>query len=307
MQLSTANPVPFQEIPLPFAYSEETERRPSVAATIKFRWRATTDFVLTIAFIADALVIFTALCLGFWVRFDSGLIPMFSDVKSTPVFFDYFYLLIMGTAFLLGTFVYLQLYDRRCLMQYPQTATLVVKGAVFWLFEYLAVSLILKFDPPISRLFMVSSFVCLLSAMLAWRRIFFKIIHWEVLATNLRQRVLFVGWGNEAEQLETEIRDDYLHPYTVIGCVPSPQGRLHHPPPPSVPVLGDYQNLSTLLERRSADIVILADLDGPMSDIAKLVNLCEMEFAQFKVIPPAFKFLLPACGWKRSGAFRFSA
>jgi FlaA1/EpsC-like NDP-sugar epimerase len=84
----------------------------------------------------------------------------------------------------------------------------IVRGAVFWLFAYLAVSLILNFDPPISRLFMVSSFVCLLGAMLAWRIIFFRIIHWEFLAINLRQRVLFVGWGKEAEQLEKEIRND---------------------------------------------------------------------------------------------------
>ena len=62
--------------------------------------------------------------------------------------------------------------------------------------------------------------------MLAWRLLFFKVMHLESLASNFRQRVLFVGWGKEAEQLEREIRNEqFSHPYEIIGCVPSPQGR----------------------------------------------------------------------------------
>jgi exopolysaccharide biosynthesis polyprenyl glycosylphosphotransferase len=266
-------------------------RTPPVAAAKKFRWKPTTEFILTMALIGDALVIFAALSLGFWVRFESGLIPFYSDVKSIPAFFDYFNLLGMGTVFLLGTFGYLRLYSQHCLMRYLRTLRVIVEGAIFWLFAYLAVSLILKFDPPISRLFMLTSFVCVLGGMLAWRGVFLKTMHLEFFAINLRQRVLFVGWGKEAEQLEREIWNDHSHPYEIIGCLPSPQGRLHLPPPPSVPVLGDYQHLGTLLEQHFADIVILADLSVNMGEIIGLVNLCEMEFAQFKVIPSYFQIL----------------
>ena len=108
-------------------------------------------------------------------------------------FFDYYNLLAMGTVLVMGTFCYLRLYSRRCLMRYLQTARVIIRGAMYWLFAYLAVSLILKFDPPISRLFMAASFVCLLVVMLAWRMILFKILHVGILSINLRQRVLFVG------------------------------------------------------------------------------------------------------------------
>jgi exopolysaccharide biosynthesis polyprenyl glycosylphosphotransferase len=264
---------------------------PAAPAADGFRWHPSSEFVLTMALLGDALVIFAALCLGFWVRFDSGLIPLTADVKSVPDFLDYFNLLVMGTFFLLVTLGYLRLYNQRCFMRYLRTARVIVQGTVFWLFAYLAVSLILKFDPSISRLFMLSSFVCVLGAMLVWRIVFFKIMHWEIFVINLRQRVLFVGWGQEAEQLEMEIRNDRNHPYEIIGCIPSPQGRLHLPPPPGIPVLGDYQNLPTLLKQRCADIVILADLYLDMGEIIGLVNLCEMEFAQFKVIPSYFQIL----------------
>jgi exopolysaccharide biosynthesis polyprenyl glycosylphosphotransferase len=271
--------------------SSPTSAEENVPAAKKFRWQPSAEFVLTMALLGDMMVVFAALCLGFWVRFDSGLIPFSRDVKELPKFYDYFYLLVMGTFFLLGTFAYLRLYSLRCFNRYLRTVRVIVQGTISWLFAYLAVSLILKFDPPISRMFMLSSFVCVLAAMLVWRFIFFKIMQWEFFAINLRQRVLFVGWGKEAEQLEMEIRADSSHPYEIIGWVPSPQSQPHRLPPKSVPALGHYHNLATLLEQRCADIVILADLCLKMEEIVGLVNLCEMEFARFKVIPSYFQIL----------------
>jgi len=260
-------------------------------ATTTLRWRPSVSFVLTMALVGDALVIFTALAFGFWVRFDSRLIPLSVSVKSVPTFFDYDRLLIMGTVFLLGTFGYMRLYSQRCLMRYLRTARVVVQGTIFWLFTYLAVNLILKFDPPISRLFMLTSFACTLSAILAWRFIFFKIMHWEFLAINFRQRVLFVGWCKESEHLETEIQNDYKHPYKIVGCLSSPQGQPRRRLPPSVPNLGHYHELGNLLAQRCADIVILADPYLRMGEIVGMANQCEMEFVQFKVIPSYFHIL----------------
>jgi exopolysaccharide biosynthesis polyprenyl glycosylphosphotransferase len=263
---------------------------PAGAAT-KFRWQPTIEFILTMAFLGDAVVIFAALCLGFWMRFDSGLIPLSAHVSLIPTYSDYFNLLVIGTVFLLGAFGYLRLYTRQCLIRYYRTVKVIVRGTVFWMMAYLAVSLILKFEPSISRMFMLLSCVCVLGSMLLWRICFHQVMNSDFFMTNLRQRVLFVGWGKEAERLEVEIRKDHSHPYAIIGCLPSPEGRLHRQPPRSVPVLGDYNGLVTLLEQRFADIVILADIYVPIGEIIGLVNLCEMEFAQFKVIPSYFQIL----------------
>jgi exopolysaccharide biosynthesis polyprenyl glycosylphosphotransferase len=271
--------------------SQGKEKRTPRAERVwdRIRSQPSTHFTLTVAMLGDALVVFAALSLGFWMRFGSGFIPLAADVKTVPNFLDYFNLLVMGTVFLLVTLGYLRLYSQRCLRRYLRTARVIVQGTVFWLFAYLAVSLILKFDPPISRMFMGCSFVCVLGGMLIWRVVFFKIVFMEIFATNLRQRVLFVGWGKEAEQLEMEIRNDSTHPYEIIGFLPSPQARLHCQPPPSIRVLGEYHDLPTILKQHSADIVILADLHLKMDEIIRLVNLCEMEFAEFKVIPSYFQ------------------
>ncbi len=258
-------------------------------------WRASTDFVLMLAFLGDALVIFAALCLGYWLRFDSGWIPFPTEIPGQvypePAFYDYYNLLALGTIFLLATFGYLRLYTKYRFLHYLRTAKTILQGAVFWLFAYLAVSLILKFDPPISRLFTVAAFGSVLAAMLLWRLLLFRVSRLEFFAAQFRERVLFVGWGREAEQLEREIHDDRRHPYEIVGCLPSPEGKFHLPPPPRIRVLGDYQHLPTLLEQRCADIVILADLHLNMGEIIGLANVCEMEFAHFKVIPSYFQIL----------------
>jgi|ERR1700722_1268261 len=268
----------------------ETRMLPSPTAN-RFRWQPTMEFVLTVALISDAIVIFAALVFGFWVRFDSALFPFSFGVKSIPTFFDYYRLLAMGTVFLLVSFGYMGLYSQRCFTRYLRTARVIVQGTIIWLFAYLAASLILKFDPPISRLFVLTSFFFTLSAILAWRITLFKIMHWEFFAINFRQRVLFVGWCRESEHLQKEIQNDDNHPYKIVGCLSSPQGKLRRQLPPSVQNLGDYHKLGNLLEQRCADIVILADPYIKMSEIVGMANRCEMEFVQFKVIPSYFNIL----------------
>ena len=279
------------------------KRIPPASTATRFRWQLPIEFVLALALIGDALVVFAAFAYGFWVRFDSGSIPFFSDVTSIPTFSDYFRLLVAGTVCLLGTFCYLRLYTRRCFVGYLRTARVIVQGTIFWLLAYLSVSLILKFDPPISRLFMLISFVCVMGAMLAWRVVFFKIMHWELFGINFRQRILFVGWGKEAEHLEMEIQNDVSHPYEIIGCVLSLQGQLDRQLPPTVPYLGDYHNLGALLEQHCMDIAILADFSMSMDEIIGMVNQCEMEFVQFKVIPSYFQTFTSSLRLETIGGF----
>ena len=264
---------------------------PPVPAAKKFRWHPSAQFLQTLAFLGDAVVVLAALSLGFWVRFKSGWIPFFGEVGPVATFFEYLKPLVMGTVFLVGTFWYLGLYKQRWSMNYLRTARIIVQGSVFWLFAYMATSLILKFSPSISRLFMASSFVCVMSAMLVWRLVFFKMICWEFFAVNLRQRVLFVGWGKEAEKLAREIHKDRRVPYEIIGCLPTPKRNLCLPPPPRIQVLGCYQHLSTLLDQRLADIVVLADLSLKTGEIIELANICESKFAQFKIIPSYFQIM----------------
>ena len=267
------------------------------SAARKFHLRPSIEFVIAIAFLGDALVVLGTLCLGYWIRFYPGLVPLaqkhdiYAAVPKMSASLNHLSLLFMGTIFLLGSFAYLRLYSRDCFMRFFRTAKVIFLGSYFWMVVYLAFSLILESQPSISRLAVVFSFVCVSGAMLLWRSVFYNVVCCETLAANLRQKVLFVGWGKEAEQFAREIRRDRNRPCDIIGYLPPPQSHSTIQPPTGVPLLGEYHQLQALLEQRRADIVILADLNLNMGEITKLSNLCEMEFAQFKVIPSYFQIL----------------
>src|SRR5262249_49095270 len=95
----------------------------------------------------------------------------------------------------------------------------------------------------------------------------------------------------EAERLEQEIRQDKNQLFDVVGYVPSPKNHFNQEPPGNIPMLGDYADLSALLRQHHADVVMLADLNMGLGEITELANLCQMEFAQFKVIPSYFPIL----------------
>ncbi len=261
----------------------------AVAASTPRKFRASVEFLVMLALIGDSMVTLGALCLGFWIRFDSGWIPLFTKTETLPFLWDYVGLISLGTLFLIGSFAHLGLYRRGSFLRYRGIAKVIVEGSIFWFFAYMAVSLILKFDPPISRLFMACSFVCVLAGMLLWRLLFSRMTRWELFSLNLRQRVLFVGWGKEARKLEKEIRADSRHPYEIVGCLRTPSGQRHWSSSAAVPVLGSCESLTPLLKEHRPNIVILADLSVKMEEIVRLANLCEREFAQFKIIPSYFQ------------------
>jgi exopolysaccharide biosynthesis polyprenyl glycosylphosphotransferase len=260
----------------------------TVPATTQAKF-PTPDFLLWVAILGDLVAIVAGLCLGYWIRFTSGWIT-FGVEAPDIVFENYFGLIVIGTAFLLGAFGYLQLYDVRHLLRFRRVVTILARGATFWLFAYLGMSLALKFEPPISRIYVVCSYLSALTVLLVWRWAFHACLRTESLARRLRQRVVFVGWSEEGERMARAIANDKFHPYDVLGWVPSSANGLR--PPPDVLRLGDSNALPDLLKTDSVDIVILADSDPAREDVLSLSALCEKQFVQFKVIPSYFQILI---------------
>ncbi len=252
------------------------------------------DFLLTIALIGDALMVFVGLVSAFWIRFKSGWITFGVDAYQLYDLGDYLSLILVGTVFLLLAFGYLRLYDRRNLLRLRRVVAITFRATTFWLFAYVGVSLALKFQPPISRIYVFLSYVGTLGALLAWRWCFHRLVGCERIASKLRQRMIFVGWNTEAKRLTEMVASDPSHPYEIVGCVPPPGGMFESDPPKTVPLLGEYSQLDKILKKRLTEIVILADLNPDIAQIAGIANSCQKEFVQFKVIPSYFQILVSA-------------
>ncbi|MCK6499540.1 MAG: hypothetical protein L6Q38_08695, partial [Nitrospira sp.] len=246
----------------------------------------------TIAFVGDIAAIVVGLVSAFWLRFESGWIRFGVQAAELPELREYLPLFTVGTLFLAGAFVYVGVYDSRNILRLRRVSLLITKATLSWLLLYVGVSLALKFQPPISRIYAASSALSCGLAVLGWRLAFHRVVQRETIARDLRQRVLFVGWTLEATRLYEAIESDPVHPYEIIGYVPSVDDRLQSPPPPGVRHLGKYQNLEALLARRVTDLVIVADIDPAAGELVSLANLCEREFTSYKVIPSYFQILV---------------
>jgi hypothetical protein len=123
----------------------------------------------------DTLCVLAGLLVGYGLRYHTSLGSIFIEVTGARLL-DYLPLLLLGTAFLIAAFAHLNLYDERLLLRRYQAFNIIVKGTAFWFFAYLGVSLVLKFDPPISRLFVVFAWVAVLVLLYAWRSLFHVLV-----------------------------------------------------------------------------------------------------------------------------------
>jgi exopolysaccharide biosynthesis polyprenyl glycosylphosphotransferase len=258
--------------------------------------RTTADVANSVAMIGDLAVVLLGLLAGYWIRFESEWIPREATWWTSPssreaTLSEYMGLILVGTILLWISGLAFNLYDRSHLLKFRQVALIIAKATTLWFVGYLSLSLVLKFQPAISRIYALSSYVTSAAFLLGWRWMFHRVLRSESIARSLRQDVLFVGWSTEADRLYRAIHADPNQPYRIVGCVPTPTTQREQVPP-DLPLIGSMESLEPLLQRQVADMICLADLDPARDDIVELANACEREHIQFKVIPSYFQILL---------------
>jgi exopolysaccharide biosynthesis polyprenyl glycosylphosphotransferase len=244
--------------------------------------------LLLTALACDIAVVAFALLGAFWLRFRTPL-----AAYGTPAVLslrDYAGYIAFGVFSLISMMMYFNVYDRRRLLRYRHTGERIVKACLAWLIGFLSVSLMFKFQPQISRVFVVVCAGNALLGLMAWRYAFHRFLQHSKTAADLRQRVVFVGWNEESEKLAKSFEADEVRPYEVVGCVPSPGSRFQMKP--TVRVLGDYSDMGAIFNEQGVDMVMLADLDCAKGEIVGLSNLCEREMVQFKIVPSYFQILV---------------
>lgn len=252
-------------------------------------------FFLSVQVAGDFLFGFLGLSLTYLLRFHTSLRDVGLMGPSTPSFEAYFPLILMGALFLSATFAYLNLYDGRLLLKDRQCISIMLKGVIFWVFVFLGTSLALKFEPRVSRLFVIFSCFVTFLTLAAWRIVFSRHLHRSRFRQQLEQRVVLVGWNKDVAQMCDTITRDRAHPYEIEGVIwvgseraPSscagPAGRF--------PVLGHLEELEDLLERKRIDILILSEPHLPKEKLVEIADICEQHYVDFKVVPSFFQIFV---------------
>ncbi|MDO8542545.1 MAG: exopolysaccharide biosynthesis polyprenyl glycosylphosphotransferase [Opitutaceae bacterium] len=236
--------------------------------------------------IGDTVMAFAALALAYWLRYESPLRQLALIDVPDAHFLAYIPLLSLGVAFLIAGFAQLNLYEERLLLRKYQSFALIIKGTTIWLAAYLALALVIKFDPPISRLFVPMGYVSVLLVMFAWRSGFYALLVRPAWRERLRQRVAVLGWNEEAQSLVAELRAQPAHPYSFCGAITLPGDSL---PPEAI---GTLDTLADTLARHQIDVLIAARTDLSRDQLLRVVQVCERTYVEWKVIPNSFQILL---------------
>jgi hypothetical protein len=115
------------------------------------------DVLIQVSLVGDALMIAIGLVLGYFVRYKSGWVPFFNEqARALPTLSSYTGVYSVGLSLLLLTFSSLGLYERSIMLRLRRITNIITKGLTIWFFIYIAFSFSLKFEPPISRIFVES-------------------------------------------------------------------------------------------------------------------------------------------------------
>ena len=256
------------------------------------RDRSLPERLLIVSMLCDSVVIVYALLTAFWLRFYTPLNQVGVPYGTTTLH-GYSGYIACGTISLVLALLYFQIYDRQNLLRFRHVALQMTKATLLWFVSFLSLALMFKFQPAVSRVFVVISAANVIVSLLLWRWAFHRFLHASSLAASLRQRVLFVGWNEEAQRLAGSFKADPESPLNVVGCISaSGSARCASEFEPHVPILGEQGDLAGIIRQHAVDMVILTDVDCVKGEIVGLANLCEKEMVQFKVIPSYFQILV---------------
>ncbi len=235
----------------------------------------------------DIASAFAGLALGYWIRYESPVREIAIVEVENATFGTYLPLILVGVVLLAITFSYLNLYDERWLLRRLRSLGLIIKGTTFWLFAYLGLSLALKFDPPISRLFVLVAYVTTLLSLYCWRSVFYRIVSRSHFRNRLQLRVAVLGHSKKAEQFAEEIDQPGLHTFGMVGFVD--MGDTERIPEGWKGMnLWGADNLESILVENRIDVLLAANVEMAREELISVTEICERNYIEWKVIPSVF-------------------
>ncbi|MCC6416353.1 MAG: exopolysaccharide biosynthesis polyprenyl glycosylphosphotransferase [Opitutaceae bacterium] len=262
--------------------------------------------MLVLLLAGDFAVCYVGLTAAYWLRFKTPLRTV-GILPSGNSFELYQPLIWTGVLLFVATYAYLKLYDARILLRPQRVQAIVTKGTAFWFGLFLLISLALKFEPAVSRIFVALACLTTLAAMLVWRWGFFAGLSRTNWRERVLQRVVYVGWTPEARKLAAAIHADRNHPYESFGIISTPTQTdapitmparapdataISQPAPTGLPLLGPIEQAEAILADERVDLVIVADLALSQEHLMRLSALCERRYIAIKLIPALFQIFV---------------
>lgn len=275
--------------PAAVTYTATETARPGVIPGEQPVRKAASHLWVLLSIVGDGTFAVLAGLLAFYLRFHTSLHEL--GVVSELSLQQYAGYIGLGSVSLVCVLAWHGIYHRSVLLRTRWVKARIVQAVALWTLAFLAVVLVLKFQPVISRVYTALNGACTIVLLLGWRGLFAALLQQPRILENLQQRTIIVGWTDEAARLCRSFAGDPVSAIHVIGFVAvdgvgaEPAGGAK----PGVPRLGNVGDLESLLARERVDMVVAADTGVSRELIIEVSNLCEREIVSFKMIPSCFR------------------
>ena len=284
IEVADASPVrpPHLDTSIPRPFSLRHRHRPWVAH----------QKLVALSFFGDAAVVFMSLLVAYMVRFETGLREVGVVHESAMDLGTYLGHVLIGGVLLQFLLVNFRLHDPRNYLAIRRTVGVILKACSIWLVAFLGLTLVLKIDPPISRIYCVFGAGIALCSLLGWRWILYCIVRQEGIADALRQRAIFVGWNSECERAVQRFAEGRAHQVSVLGVVKGRKDSDSEEAPEGTKVLGKIEDIRSIIRDSGVDLVMAVDGSLDRDEMLDLAETCGKEFVDFKLVPSCFQVLI---------------
>jgi FlaA1/EpsC-like NDP-sugar epimerase len=198
--------------------------------------------IVAVAFAGDIVVILAALLLTFYIRFQTPIREW--GINSRPELSDYLGYIILASVVYVGMLGYGGVYDHRNLLKLRLVTARILKWSIAWIGLILLASFLVKFEPPVSRIYCVMAWVITPGLLVVWRSGFQLLLIRTSALSALRQRVVFAGWNQHSAHLVRNFIHSSGSGYEVIGYI---HGHADERTEISIPYLGSIEEAERII------------------------------------------------------------
>lgn len=241
-------------------------------------------FFENILLIADLFVVLSAWFFSYYIRFYSGILPVY---KGIPSFQIYLYLII-PILFIWGfVFNAFKLYMPKRLSSYADEIFDIAKACSFSVLVLASLTFFFR-QNDYSRLMFALFWVFTIFAIIIERIIFRKGLKYlRKKGYNLRY-ALIVGNGQTAEAVFKSIEAHTELGIKVIGCLSS---KISGDKQIVIPVIGIYEDIKSIITEKKIDQVFIALPSEEHHVAVDILKKIEDEMVDIKVIPDLWEFM----------------
>jgi len=239
--------------------------------------------------VTDSVMVTVAFLIAYGIRWESTQLD--PNVKLAP-FGDYAGLLVVQIVAIGIVMFWARLYHQARAVSRVDEFYGVFGAVSIGMMMSVAVSTLLfknlEFDFP--RLLIIYSWL-LTIVLIMIGRLIYHAVQWRMQARGMgRERVLIVGTGDIGKLVLEKIKGSPHLGYEVIGFVHK-NGETEPDNVLGVPVLGNAEDLSRLIDERQVDEVIIALPEASDEEMLGLISKCSKASLSIKVFPDVFQII----------------